>query len=91
MRLPVLPMLLTLPVAALSAMPQAVTLEVQNMSCATCPIVVKKSLERVPGVSGVKVDFDRKTAIVTYDPDKAQVDALTKATQNAGFPSTPRK
>jgi len=28
---------------------QTVTLDVQNMTCAVCPITVKKALERVPG------------------------------------------
>lgn len=91
MRHLVLCVLLAMPVAALSATPQAVTLDVQNMSCATCPIVVKKSLERVTGVTAVKVDFDKKSAVVTYDPDKASPEALTRATQNAGFASTLRK
>ncbi len=91
MRHVVLSAQLTMPVAALSATPQVVTLDVQNMSCATCPIVVKKSLERVAGVAAVKVDFDKKSAVVTYDPDKASPEALTRATQNAGFASTLRK
>ena len=79
------------PFAALAATPQTTTLHVQNMTCELCPITVKKSLEKVPGVSAVKVDFDRKTAIVTYDADKAQPEALTKATTNAGYPSTVQK
>ena len=79
------------PFAALAATPQTATLNVQNMTCELCPITVKKSLEKVPGVSAVKVDFDRKTAIVTYDADKAQPEALTKATTNAGYPSTVQK
>jgi mercuric ion binding protein len=29
---------------------QIVSLDVQNMTCAVCPITVKKALERVPGV-----------------------------------------
>jgi periplasmic mercuric ion binding protein len=28
---------------------QTVTLDVRNMTCAICPITVKKALERVPG------------------------------------------
>jgi len=47
-------------------------------------------LEKVSGVSTVKVDFDKKTATVAYDPDKVQPPALTKATTNAGYPSTVR-
>ena len=48
-------------------------------------------LEKVAGVDVVKVDFAKKTATVTYDPDKAQPEALTLATANAGFPSAVQK
>jgi len=67
---------------------QTVTLDVQNMTCAVCPITVKKALEKVPGVTDAKVDFDKKTASVSFDPDKASPAALTKATADAGYPST---
>ena len=82
-----IPLLALLPLVALAGMPQTVTLAVQNMTCPVCPVTVKKSLENVPGVSAVKVDFDKKTAIVTFDPDKTQPEGLTKATTEAGFPS----
>ena len=81
-------LLAALPLAALATPPKTVTLVVQNMSCEVCPITVKKSLEKVSGVSDVKIDFDKKTATVTYDPDQAQPQALTQATANAGYPST---
>ncbi|TLY49872.1 MAG: mercury resistance system periplasmic binding protein MerP [Gammaproteobacteria bacterium] len=80
--------LAALPLAALAATPKTITLDVQNMTCDLCPITIKKSLEKVSGVSAVKVDFEKKTAVITYDPDKAQIEALTHATTNAGFPST---
>ncbi len=83
--------LIALPLAAFAAAPQTITLTVQNMTCALCPITVKKSLEKVAGVSTVQVDFDEKTATVTYDPDKAKPEALTRATTNAGYPSTVQK
>lgn len=67
------------------------TLDVQNMTCAACPITVKKALEQVPGVSDVKIDFKRKTATMHLDTAKANVSMLTKATTDAGFPSTVRK
>ena len=44
----------------------------------------------MPGVTNVVVSAEDKTAIVTYDDSKAQVDALVKATTNAGYPSTPK-
>jgi mercuric ion binding protein len=72
---------------AFAAPPQIATLAVENMTCGTCPIVVKKALERVPGVSSTSVDFDKKTATVTFDPDKTTSARLTQATTEAGFPS----
>ena len=83
--------LVALPLAALAAAPKTVTLAVQNMSCELCPITVRKSLEKVSGVSAVKVDFDRKSATVTYDPNQARPEALSKATTNAGYPSSVQK
>jgi mercuric ion binding protein len=83
--------LFALPVAALAATPKTVTLDVQNMTCPVCPLTVRKSLEKVDGVGVVTVDSETKTATVTYDPDKAQPEALIKATTNAGFPSTVQK
>lgn len=67
-----------------------VTLAVQHMTCAACPGTVKASLQAVPGVSDVVVSFKDKTAVVTYDDSRVQVDALVKATTNAGYPSAPK-
>ncbi len=83
--------LVVIPMTTLSALPKTVTLDVQNMTCGTCPITVKKSLEKVSGVGGVKIDFGKKTATITFDPDKTQPEALTLATMNAGYPSTLQK
>ena len=76
------------PLSLLAGTWQTVTLDVQNMTCSVCSITVKKALERVPGVTAAKVDFDKKTASVSFDPDKANPAALTKATADAGYPSS---
>jgi periplasmic mercuric ion binding protein len=78
---------LLLNAAAFAAPPHTVTLAVENMTCGACPIVVKKALSKVPGVSATTVDFDKKTATVTFDPDKTTPVRLTQATTNAGYPS----
>jgi len=80
-----------LPLSAAAGAPQTVTLDVKNMVCPLCPITVKKALMKVPGVESATVDFDNKTAVVSFDPDKTTVEALTKATTSAGFPSSPRR
>src|SRR6266542_543903 len=76
---------------AFGATTRTVVLDVQNMTCELCPITVKKALEQVPGVTNTKIDLDRKTATVQFDPDKAAPTVLVKATTNAGFPSAVRK
>ena len=78
-----------MPLAALAATPQTAVLDVQNMTCNLCP--VKKSLEKVPGVGRARIDFEKKTATVTFDADKTTAAALVKATTEAGYPSTVRK
>jgi mercuric ion binding protein len=80
-------LLVALPFAAAAA-PATVTLAVQKMTCALCPVTIKKSLEKVSGVSEVRIDFAEKTATVTYDPEATAPDALTRATTDAGYPST---
>jgi periplasmic mercuric ion binding protein len=77
--------------AALAATPQTAVLDVQNMTCELCPITVKKALEKVPGVSQARIHFAKKTATVTFDPDKANAAALVRATTDAGYPSTVHK
>lgn len=80
-----------MPLAALAATPQTAVLDVQNMTCGLCPVTVKKSLEKVAGVSQAQIDFAKKTATVTFDADKTNPTALVKATTDAGFPSAVRK
>jgi mercuric ion binding protein len=81
--------LLVLPVTALAGNPQTVVLDVQKMTCSFCSLTVQKALERVPGVADTKIDYDKKTATVKFDPEKVTPAALMKATSEAGFPSKP--
>jgi mercuric ion binding protein len=71
------------------ASPKTVTLNVSGMTCAACPITVKKALEKVQGVSKVDVRFEKKQVLVTFDDARTNTDALVKATTNAGYPSQP--
>ncbi|AZG78878.1 mercury resistance system periplasmic binding protein MerP [Methylocystis rosea] len=70
---------------------KTVTLSVANMTCAACPITVKKALSKVEGVQSAEVSYEKKEAVVTYDDAKTNVEALTKATEGAGYPSELKK
>jgi mercuric ion binding protein len=69
---------------------KTIKLGVENMFCDACPLIVRKSLESVPGVAKATVSFKDKTAVVTYDDTKTTVAALVKATTDAGYPSAPK-
>ena len=64
------------------------TLDVSNMTCSACPITVRKALEKVPGVDSAKIDLKTHRAVVAFDPAKTTPELLTKATTDAGFPSS---
>lgn len=69
---------------------KTITLNVKNMTCSMCPITVKKSIRKIDGVTKVVAKYEgdgNGWAKVTYDPSKADVDDLTFATEEAGYPS----
>ncbi|NBA95204.1 mercury resistance system periplasmic binding protein MerP [Pseudomonas sp. R5(2019)] len=86
-------LLASLALASLVATPvwaatQTVTLSVPGMTCAACPITVKTALTKVEGVTKAEVSFENREATVTFDDVKTNAQALTKATEDAGYPSS---
>lgn len=73
--------------STLLAAEKVVTLDVEKMTCQTCPYQVKKSLTSVEGVIEATASFETQQAVVTFDDAVTNVTALTEATTNAGYPS----
>lgn len=67
-----------------------VTFDVRKMTCATCPIAVRKAMERVDGVKQVEVSLDDKSAIVTFDSNATTAAEIGQASTDVGFPATVR-
>jgi len=67
---------------------KTVTLSVPGMTCAACPTTVKMTLSKANGVQKADVSYDKREAIVTFDDARINAEALTRATANAGYPST---
>ena len=84
---PALTALLLLAGSALAAEPRTVTLAVDQMTCAACPITVREALSHVTGVAQATVDMKSHTATVTFDPAKTTAEALATAVTNAGYPA----
>jgi periplasmic mercuric ion binding protein len=72
---------------AAMAADRTITLSLKNVDCAAYPSIVKASLQAVRGVARVAVSYKDRTAIITYDDAKADVNQLTSATTKAGYPS----
>jgi mercuric ion binding protein len=83
----VAPMTATSAVAQSVAAEQTITFAVDNMTCALCPITVKRAMEGVAGVRTVEIDFEARTATVIYDSGATSADAIAAASANAGYPA----
>jgi len=84
----IVPMMMT---SAAFATERTLTFAVDNMTCASCPYIVKTAMAAVPGVTKVAVSFEAKTATVTFDDAKTSTDAIAAASMNAGYPAHPRQ
>lgn len=66
---------------------RSVTLRVDGMFCPSCPYIVRRALEKSPGVLKVSVSLRDMIAVVTYDAGTTDVAALIEATTGIGYPS----
>lgn len=69
---------------------QTATFNVPGMTCALCPVTVRKAMEGVEGVRQVEVDFDARTATVVFDPSVTTIEAIAAASAKAGYPAAAR-
>lgn len=74
-----------------AAAERTATLAVDNMTCAACPITVKKAMSRVDGVTKVEVSYDKREAVVRFDDAKTSLQAIAKASADAGYPAREKK
>lgn len=68
---------------------RTVTFAVANMTCASCPFIVRQSMAAVKGVDRVRVSLEAKSATVTFDDAKTTPAAIAAASAKAGFPANP--
>jgi len=66
---------------------QTVTFTAENMTCALCPVTVKRAMDSVDGVRAVEIDFEARTATVIFDTAATNTEAIATASANAGYPA----
>jgi copper ion binding protein len=65
---------------------ETVTLSVPTVHCQACKLSIEESLDELEGVSVNDVDLDAKTVTVSFDPDKVDVERISAAIREAGYP-----
>ena len=72
-----------------SAHLQSASFAVENMTCATCPITVRRAMEGVAGVHEVTIDYETRTATAQFDPERTTTSAIAAASTEAGYAISP--
>ncbi|HEU4495450.1 MAG TPA: heavy metal-associated domain-containing protein [Flavobacterium sp.] len=63
---------------------QTASFSIEGMSCAVgCAKTIEKKLAGLDGVKEAKVDFDKKTATVAYDPAKQTPETFVETVEDA--------
>ena len=72
---------------AIAAKARTVTFVVENMTCALCPITVKRAMEAVEGVQSVLINYEARTATVQFNPAAVSPQSIAAASTGAGYPA----
>lgn len=62
-----------------------VVLTVEGMDCGGCAALLEKNLSRIAGVQHAEVNFEKKQAVVEYDPKKVAPSRFVQVISSAGF------
>ncbi|MFK5979104.1 MAG: mercury resistance system periplasmic binding protein MerP [Rhizobiaceae bacterium] len=73
---------------ALMAAEKTIKLSVPGMTCASCPYIVKGSIDMLDGIKNVEATMEDRSAIVTYDDTITNLEEITQATADVGYPSS---
>ncbi|NOL50098.1 heavy-metal-associated domain-containing protein [Pelistega europaea] len=64
---------------------QTVTLKIDGMTCGGCVKSVSRVLTGIAGVQSADVSREQAQAVVTFDEQATNVDALIEAVEDAGY------
>lgn len=67
---------------------QTIKLSVPDMTCASCPYMVKQAISAVDGIKTVEATMEDRSATVTFDDAITNIEAIQQATAGIGYPST---
>jgi Cu+-exporting ATPase len=59
--------------------------KVQGMHCASCAVIVERTLKKLPNIESVDVNYATETAKIQFQRDKTDVVALSQAVEPLGY------
>jgi mercuric ion transport protein len=71
--------------ATVPAQGTPVVFHVQGMTCSGCERPVEQAIRSVDGVNSVEASSERSRAVVTFDPQRVNPEAVIAAVENAGY------
>jgi periplasmic mercuric ion binding protein len=63
-------------------------LTIQGMDCTMCAALIEKNLTQIQGVRTAKVSFEKKVAVINYDPRVVAPEKFVKAIEKGGYKVT---
>ncbi len=64
---------------------QTLHIPVHGMTCANCAATIERAVKRLPGVSGVSVNFAGEQAAVAFDPKALALNDVVAKIQKSGY------
>jgi len=55
------------------------------MTCASCKVAVRTALSKLDGVNDARVDVDRKSAAIDFDPTRMTPQQMVDAVNGLGY------
>lgn len=66
-------------------MPEKATLKITGMTCASCAARIEKGLKNLEGIDDANVNLAVEKATVVYDPEKVDIDDMTRKIEDLGY------
>ncbi len=67
---------------------QTIKLSVPDMTCVSCPYIVKQAISAVDGIKAVEATMEDRSATVTFEDTLTSIEAIQQATASIGYPSS---
>ena len=64
---------------------EKITVPIKGMHCASCALVIEKTLAKKDGVKDVKVNYGTEKATIEYDRDQISIDKMNQSVEPLGY------